>query len=412
MKISIVIPTRERGAYLKHSLRSALAIEDVDVEIIVTDNESTDGTEAIVAQFGDPRLRYVGTGARVSMRQNFENGLRHTTGDYVIFFGDDDGILPGQFPFLRRILETETPDTLSWGLPTYGWPVPGFGGKTGSIRFERGRTYGLAQSVDATLLRNHLLACRIGMVTPRPAIYHGCVSRDYLERLRGKNGEVFNSSIPDVHLMYRTLFEGGKLIHVDHMFTLNGFSPASTGNAHHAYASGDARAEPARRFKVEMGTDPVQDVIENAPSVALVQLATLETIRETFPETAQPAPDYDAWYRYVLVSARRSDTELRETLERVLSAHALRTGTMVQYKSALATERPTEGRLARLGAQIARLREKRGSFRLPAAIGDENTILTAVLTCDRLLGQDYAAVLDGTMNRSAAWANLRQRARK
>ena len=132
MKISIVIPTRERALYLRQSLATALAIDDPDVEIIVTDNESTDDTAAVVAAHSDPRLKYVKTGARVSMRQNFENGMRQVTGDYVIFFGDDDGILPGQFRFLRRLLEERQPDALSWSLPTYGWPIEGFGKRTGT----------------------------------------------------------------------------------------------------------------------------------------------------------------------------------------------------------------------------------------------------------------------------------------
>ena len=49
MKISIVIPTRERALYLRQSLATALAIDDPDVEIIVTDNESTDDTAAHAA---------------------------------------------------------------------------------------------------------------------------------------------------------------------------------------------------------------------------------------------------------------------------------------------------------------------------------------------------------------------------
>ena len=47
------------------------------------------------------------------MRANFENALKASSGDYVIFFGDDDGILPLQFKFLRNILEKHQPDTWS-----------------------------------------------------------------------------------------------------------------------------------------------------------------------------------------------------------------------------------------------------------------------------------------------------------
>lgn len=410
MKISIVIPSRERGAYLRHSLQTALAIDDPDLEVVITDNQSTDGTEAIAGEVDDPRLKYVRTEARVSMRQNFENGLRHATGDYVIYFGDDDGILPGQFPFLRRILETEAPDVLSWSLPTYGWPIEGFGAKTGTMRYERTRSFGPVAALDTEALRAHMLACRQDKMTPMPALYHGCVSRAYLEGLRGPTGEVFNSGIPDVHIAYRALFKGGRLMHARHPFSINGFSPASTGNAQHAYASTDKRSEPAKRFMAESDADPVRDVLQLNLSVPLVLFSTLETIRTTFPETATPPPDYTAWYRHVLTSARPSDTALVQRIEELLSAHAARTGTEAQFTAARAAGSAPEGRFAKLGARLARLREKAGSFRMSVGIGGENTILTAARTSDRLLGQDYGAVLDGRMSQRDAWAALRSRA--
>ena len=62
--------------------------------------------------------------------------LKASSGDYVIFFGDDDGIIPDQFKHLRYILEEHTPDSLSWDFLTYVWPIEGYGKKTGGLRFE------------------------------------------------------------------------------------------------------------------------------------------------------------------------------------------------------------------------------------------------------------------------------------
>ena len=105
MKLSIVIPTRERIQYLQESIRTALAIEDIDIEIIVSDNASSDNTAVILSDIDDIRFKYTHTGKRVSMRANFENGLNNCTGDYIMFFGDDDGVLPKQIPILKNILE-------------------------------------------------------------------------------------------------------------------------------------------------------------------------------------------------------------------------------------------------------------------------------------------------------------------
>ena len=114
MKISIIIPTRERAEYLHYAIQTALEIEDKNLEIIVCDNASQDNTEVIVKSFSDPRIIYVNTGTRLSMRENFNRALNESSGDYVIVFGDDDGIVPKQFKYLRQLLETHRPDGLSW----------------------------------------------------------------------------------------------------------------------------------------------------------------------------------------------------------------------------------------------------------------------------------------------------------
>lgn len=142
VKISIVIPTRERCAYLRHSVRTALEIDDDEIEIVVSDNASTDCTEQMIAEIDDPRLIYVNTSARLSMRENFNHAFRASSGEYLIYFGDDDGILPKQFPFLRDLIDRHTPDGVSWNRTTYGWLIEGFGKKTGGIRVFRDKIFG------------------------------------------------------------------------------------------------------------------------------------------------------------------------------------------------------------------------------------------------------------------------------
>jgi len=47
MKLSIVIPTCERVKYLEQAVKTALAIKDSDIEIIVSDNASKDDTHKL-----------------------------------------------------------------------------------------------------------------------------------------------------------------------------------------------------------------------------------------------------------------------------------------------------------------------------------------------------------------------------
>jgi len=181
MKISIIIPTRERVEYLRYSIQTALEIVDDNLEIVICNNASQDDTEAVIKSFSDPRIKYVNTGARISMRENFNRALNESSGDYVIFFGDDDGIVPGQFKYLRQLLETHRPDGLSWNRATYGWPVEGYGRKTGGVRFYRHSVYGTPYAYDPKERNlDALMGCRLNHIAPvTPNIYHGCVSRAY-----------------------------------------------------------------------------------------------------------------------------------------------------------------------------------------------------------------------------------------
>ena len=60
-KITVIIPTRERCDVLESSLRTVTSQDYDNLEIIVSDNCSTDDTEGVVRRANDQRIRYVRT---------------------------------------------------------------------------------------------------------------------------------------------------------------------------------------------------------------------------------------------------------------------------------------------------------------------------------------------------------------
>ncbi len=408
MKISIIIPTRERPRYLPYALRTALAIEDDDVEIIVNDNASQDNTAEIVAGIDDPRLRYFNTGARVSMRENFNHALANSHGDYVIFFGDDDAILPGQFPYLRRMLEEHQPDGLTWNRATYGWPDEGYGRKTGGGRFYRETSFSAPVIYDPAINQSALMKCQLLGMQPTPNIYHGCAARAYLDRIAPAKDMWFDSAIPDVNFEHRTILTGGKFVFANHVFTINGYSPASTGGAHHD-KSGDARSVKAgEKFIAEVKSDPLKDVLEHALCVPLAFFSTLETVRTRMGVGPEFQPDYTEWYRFVLASVS-SDPTLAPRLNEILDAHAEKTNTQPAL-SAARTSSPRSKRTAK--ERLARILSQASSFRRSANIDGENTVLSAAQLCDAVYGSDYDAVLNGDLGAHKAWRATKHRAKK
>jgi hypothetical protein len=125
MKFTIVIPTREGGDTLASSLRACLDQDYDGLEVLVSDNASSDDTRDVVLSFHDSRLRYVNTGRRVSMTANWEFALQHVKEGYLTIVGDDDAMLPGAVAEVSALIgELKTP-VLAWKKARYHWPTWG-----------------------------------------------------------------------------------------------------------------------------------------------------------------------------------------------------------------------------------------------------------------------------------------------
>lgn len=91
-KVSAIVPTFNRAAYLPQSLDALLHQSRPLHEIIVIDDGSTDETAEVVKPYL-PRIRYYRKeNAGKPAALNF--ALRHVTGDFVWFMDDDDIALP------------------------------------------------------------------------------------------------------------------------------------------------------------------------------------------------------------------------------------------------------------------------------------------------------------------------------
>jgi glycosyltransferase involved in cell wall biosynthesis len=90
MDVSVVVPTRNRSALLAMTLRSVLRQRDIDFEIIVVDEASTDDTPAVLAALGDSRIRVIhhDSAQGVSVARN--RGVAEARAEWVAFVDDDD----------------------------------------------------------------------------------------------------------------------------------------------------------------------------------------------------------------------------------------------------------------------------------------------------------------------------------
>ena len=93
--VTIAIPTFNRAnGYLRNAIECALAQTYRDIEIIVSDNCSSDNTGEIVGTFSDPRIRYFRHDVNIGANNNFNYCLEKAQGSYFLLFHDDDAIDP------------------------------------------------------------------------------------------------------------------------------------------------------------------------------------------------------------------------------------------------------------------------------------------------------------------------------
>ncbi len=90
---TISIPTYNRAeGYLRDTLASAVAQNYQNLEIMISDNASSDNTEAVVRSFDDPRIRYVKHEKNIGHAGNFDFCITGARGHYVLVLHDDDVI--------------------------------------------------------------------------------------------------------------------------------------------------------------------------------------------------------------------------------------------------------------------------------------------------------------------------------
>ena len=90
-EVSVVIPTRNRFDLLsRHALASALGQEDVEIEVVVIDDGSDDGSAERLAELDDPRVRVVRRPAQGGQARALNAGIDTARGTWLSFLDDDD----------------------------------------------------------------------------------------------------------------------------------------------------------------------------------------------------------------------------------------------------------------------------------------------------------------------------------
>lgn len=107
--VSIGLPTYNRRDQLERAIESVLAQTHRELELTISDNASTDGTEELCRAFAarDPRIRYVRHPENRGPTENFNYVFERLDREYVMVLGDDDWLDPGYVAACLRVLQAE-----------------------------------------------------------------------------------------------------------------------------------------------------------------------------------------------------------------------------------------------------------------------------------------------------------------
>jgi glycosyltransferase involved in cell wall biosynthesis len=103
--VTVAIPTWNRAHFLREALQSVLDQSLKEIEVIVSDNASTDNTAEVVTSYRDPRLHYAPLERNAGAYRNMSRCLRLGSAPLVVVLQDDDLMLPDNLERKVRILE-------------------------------------------------------------------------------------------------------------------------------------------------------------------------------------------------------------------------------------------------------------------------------------------------------------------
>ena len=284
---TVIIPVKNRAHYLQQTLRTCMAQDYERLEILVSDDGSTDNTREVVedASRRDSRIRYIKPSSGKGMLNNFEYALQQAKPGFVMALGGDDGLLPDGIKEMSEVLRDTSMNLLSWSAPTYYYP--NVIGEKGQLTIYRDKKIKIINSND--YLNRQATTLRYSSDRESPMFYvKGVVSTELIDRVRKRSsdGRFYSCSTPDGYSGIVLAGEVDFYAHSGKPFSLYGASPSSHGLT---YVSNNDKAKKiSEEFFKNASEVPMHPELANQPYSPLISLMTID-----FLLTAKDLPGWN-----------------------------------------------------------------------------------------------------------------------
>lgn len=119
--LSFCIPTYNKADIIFDRVMRILQYSGNDIEVVVTDDGSTDNTSERLHQIEDDRFKYFRNASNIGFARNVIKSMEHASGDYLMYLSDRDIVITDTIPALIQRLKTGRTDVL---LSSVLWQGP------------------------------------------------------------------------------------------------------------------------------------------------------------------------------------------------------------------------------------------------------------------------------------------------
>ena len=197
--LSIVVPTKDRYKYLNYLIELIAGFKSDEIELVIQDN-SDDNKDFVdyLEKLDYDFIKYNHVFGQLPMSVNSDKAVLNSSGEYICFLGDDDGVTRKIIDGVHWMKENNI-EAVKPVVPSYYWPDAneGRGINHSAVIFFR-KYNGKVREMSAYNELLKVLKAGIPNRGEMPLAYHAIVSREAMDRIFNKCGTYFPGNSPDI----------------------------------------------------------------------------------------------------------------------------------------------------------------------------------------------------------------------
>ena len=197
--LSIVVPTKNRYPFLFKLIELVDSFATDEIELVITDNndDNTPILEYFKKHGQGEYIIYKHQVGQVSMSENSDRAILNSSGEYVCFIGDDDGVTPYVVDCAKWMKKNNIEIVVPEGI-SYHWPdfITSIESEKASLKYEP--FTGEMKSIDCKEVLKEIMDRGFVDRGRLPLAYHGIAKRETLNKIYDVCNTFYPGPSPDI----------------------------------------------------------------------------------------------------------------------------------------------------------------------------------------------------------------------